>query len=166
MCKKIELMNTSNSPVKPVMSADRVRWRKRRLRPAQPVEEKSMLQALLEECHEAFSLEEGEHRETDLVQLPLILYRLQTAQCCDQAGYPLPRIDDLLDQLGKSRYFSALDLASGYWQPGLTISWTNLASPGTFPPSTWRLDIGKSAYTQSPRRRRRLSPIKVFTNFR
>ena len=48
-------------------------------RPAQPVEEKSMLQALLEECHEAFSLE-GERRETDLIQLPLILYRLQTAQ--------------------------------------------------------------------------------------
>ena len=30
--------------------------------------------------------------------------------------YPLPRIDDLLDQLGKSSYFSTLDLASGFWQ--------------------------------------------------
>ena len=30
--------------------------------------------------------------------------------------YPLPRIDDLLDQLGESRYFSTLNLASGYWQ--------------------------------------------------
>ena len=30
--------------------------------------------------------------------------------------YHLPRVDDLLDRLGGSRYFSTLDLASGYWQ--------------------------------------------------
>lgn len=28
----------------------------------------------------------------------------------------LPRIVDLLDQLGKSKYFTTLDMASGYWQ--------------------------------------------------
>ena len=33
---------------------------------------------------------------------------------CDT--YPLPRIDNLLDQLGHCKYFSTLDLASGYWQ--------------------------------------------------
>ena len=31
-------------------------------------------------------------------------------------SFPLPRIDDLLDQLGSMQYFSTLDLATGYWQ--------------------------------------------------
>jgi len=30
--------------------------------------------------------------------------------------YPLPRIDDTLDRLNQKRYFSTMDLASGYWQ--------------------------------------------------
>ena len=30
--------------------------------------------------------------------------------------YPLPRIDDLIDRLGRARYFTTLDLASGYHQ--------------------------------------------------
>ena len=30
--------------------------------------------------------------------------------------YPLPRVDDILDTLGNARYFTTLDLASGYWQ--------------------------------------------------
>ena len=30
--------------------------------------------------------------------------------------YPLPRINDILDTLGKTRYFTSLDLAAGYWQ--------------------------------------------------
>ncbi|KAF0721971.1 hypothetical protein Ae201684_018793 [Aphanomyces euteiches] len=29
--------------------------------------------------------------------------------------YPMPRVDDLLDVLGKSKYFSTMHVASGYW---------------------------------------------------
>ena len=31
-------------------------------------------------------------------------------------AYPMPRIDDLIDGLGNSRYTSTLDLTKGYWQ--------------------------------------------------
>eukprot|EP00731_Ephydatia_muelleri_P014418 Em0008g138a len=31
-------------------------------------------------------------------------------------AYPMPRVDELLDQLGNSQYMTTLDLARGYWQ--------------------------------------------------
>ena len=36
--------------------------------------------------------------------------------CTKKCSYPLPRIDDSLDQLSGCGYFSSLDLKSGYWQ--------------------------------------------------
>ena len=35
-------------------------------------------------------------------------------------AYPLPRIDDTLDMLAGTQWFSTLDLASGYWQVSLS----------------------------------------------
>ena len=31
-------------------------------------------------------------------------------------AYPMPRVDDLIDSLGKAKYATTLDLARGYWQ--------------------------------------------------
>ncbi|KAI2647274.1 Retrovirus-related Pol polyprotein from transposon 17.6 [Labeo rohita] len=31
-------------------------------------------------------------------------------------GYPMPRVDELLDRLGRARFISTLDLTKGYWQ--------------------------------------------------
>ncbi|KAI2654662.1 Retrovirus-related Pol polyprotein [Labeo rohita] len=37
-------------------------------------------------------------------------------------GYPMPRVDKLLDRLGKARYITTLDLTKGYWQVPLSES--------------------------------------------
>ena len=34
-------------------------------------------------------------------------------------AYPIPRIDETIDALGKAKWFSTLDLSSGYWQVAL-----------------------------------------------
>ena len=59
---------------------------------------------------------------------PVVLVRKRDGTlhyCVDYRGlnsvtkldkFPLPRVDNLLDQLGKSHYFTTLDLVSGYWQ--------------------------------------------------
>ena len=42
-------------------------------------------------------------------------YRKVNAVTCKDA-YPIPRVDDTLDTLSVSTWFSTIDLRSGYWQ--------------------------------------------------
>ena len=30
--------------------------------------------------------------------------------------YPMPRVDDMIDEVGKAKFISTLDLTKGYWQ--------------------------------------------------
>ena len=55
--------------------------------------------------------------------------------------YPLPRIDETLDSLSNSKYYSTLDMASGYWQISLRPEdrdKTSFAIPGL---GTWRFKV-------------------------
>lgn len=45
--------------------------------------------------------------------------------------FPLPRVDEILDNLGRARYFSTLDLHAGFWQIPLTEQSKNLTSFST-----------------------------------
>lgn len=36
-------------------------------------------------------------------------------------SYPMPRVDELLDRLGRARFISTLDLTKGYWQVPLSL---------------------------------------------
>ena len=38
----------------------------------------------------------------------------------EQDSYPLPRIEDILDHLGNCKYFTTMDLESGYYQVLIT----------------------------------------------
>ena len=40
----------------------------------------------------------------------------KTEQYLKSDSYPLPHIDDLIDNLGKMKFISALDLTKGHWQ--------------------------------------------------
>lgn len=90
-------------------------------------------------------------RKNDQIRLA-IDYRALNAQSFDQ-HHPIPRIDVLIDRLGKAKYFSSLDLKRGYYQMSLHeedsdltgfvtpddhFQWTGTAeeggSPGALPP--------------------------------
>ena len=56
--------------------------------------------------------------------------------------FPLPHVDDSLDILAKTKYFSTLDLASGYWQVGM--------DPGSQPKTAFCSHSGHYEFTVMP----------------
>jgi len=66
--------------------------------------------------------------------------------------FPLPRIDDILDQLGRAKYFSCLDLMSGFHQIELEKSSRDITSFSTsngsnrFPRLAFGLKIAPNSY--------------------
>ena len=43
-------------------------------------------------------------------------------------SFPLPRIEDCIDKIGRAKYVTTLDLLKGYWQVPLTISAKELSA--------------------------------------
>lgn len=77
--------------------------------------EELLQQGLIEPAHGAWSSPVVLVKKKDGRWRFCIDYR-RLNQVTVQDAYPLPRIDESLDALAGSRYFSTLDLLSGYWQ--------------------------------------------------
>ena len=54
--------------------------------------------------------------EKKVTSLRLRVHYTQFNQVSEGDTYPMPRINDLIDRVGKSTYVSTLDLTRGYWQ--------------------------------------------------
>lgn len=57
-------------------------------------------------------------------------------------AYPMPRIDDLLEKIGRAQYITTLDLCKGYWQVPL--------NPQSRPYSAFRTPLGLYQFTVLP----------------
>ena len=53
-------------------------------------------------------------KKDDTIRLCVDYRRLNAETVMD--AYPMPRVDDILDQVGQAKYITTFDLAKGYWQ--------------------------------------------------
>ncbi|KAL1260068.1 hypothetical protein QQF64_007895 [Cirrhinus molitorella] len=57
-------------------------------------------------------------------------------------AYPMPRVDDLLEKIGRAQYITTLDLCKGYWQVPL--------NPESRPYTAFRTPLGLFQFTVLP----------------
>jgi len=58
-------------------------------------------------------------KKDDTIHL-CVNYRKLNAET-EMDAYPMPRIDNILDQVGQAKYITTLDLAKGYWQVPVAV---------------------------------------------
>ena len=82
----------------------------------------------------------------------LVIYYRQINKKLISDKFPLPSLDDILDQLGRAKYFSCLDLMSGFHQIGLEKNFRDITSFSTnndsysFPRLAYGLKIAPNSF--------------------
>ena len=59
------------------------------------------------------------HKKDDTICLCVDYRRLNAVTHRD--AYPMPRMEEILDQVGQAKYITTLDLAKGYWQVPVAV---------------------------------------------
>ena len=78
-----------------------------------PDQFRSKIKRFILENKDLFASKDSELGHTDIVKIQVTR---KLNQITKKNSYPLPLIDDILALFGKAKYFSSLDLKSGYWQ--------------------------------------------------
>ena len=112
---KHDIKTTTEQPIK--QRARRIPIHQREV--AEQEVEKMLKEDIIEPSHSPWASPIVLVRKKDGSTRFCVDYRKLNAVSIKDA-YPLPRIDDTLDSLAGATCFSTLDLASGYWQVGLT----------------------------------------------
>ena len=59
------------------------------------------------------------HKKDDTIRLCVDYRRLNAVT--HRNAYPMPRMEEILDQVGQAKYIATLDLAKGYWQVPVAV---------------------------------------------
>ena len=81
--------------------------------------ETMLAEGIIEPCTSEWASPVVVVKKDNTIRLCVDYRRLNAVTRVD--AYPMPRVDDILDQVGQARYISTLDLAKGYWQVPVAV---------------------------------------------